>query len=67
MKLQKVKPDTDSNNRKMVHVHGDTHLKLQQLALYTGRPITELVEMLLTDALSRIELVESEDKNEGSD
>ena len=58
MKLQKAK----SNNRKMVHIHADTHLKLQQLALYTGRPINELVEMLLTEALSRVELVESEDK-----
>lgn len=60
MKLQKAKSDTNSNNRKMVHIHADTHLKIQQLALYTGKPINELVEMLLIDALSRVELVESE-------
>ena len=58
MKLQKTK----SSNRKMVHIHTDTHLKIQQLALYTGKPINELVEMLLADALSRVELVESEDE-----
>lgn len=62
MKLQKAKTDTKSKNRKMVHIYTDTHLKIQQLALYTGKPINELVEMLLTDALSRVELVESEDK-----
>ena len=62
MKLQKAKSDTFSKNRKMVHIHTDTHLKIQQLALYTGKPINELVEMLLIDALSRVELVESEDK-----
>ena len=61
MKLQKAKSDTKSNNRKMVHIHTDTHLKIQQLALYTGKPINELVEMLLVDALSRVELVESEE------
>ena len=60
MKLQKA--NSNSNNRKMVHIHADTHIKLQQLALYTGKPINELVEMLLVDALSRVELVESEDK-----
>lgn len=59
MKLQKTK----SSNRKMVHIHTDTHLKIQQLALYTGKPINELVEMLLLDALSRVELVESEDED----
>lgn len=62
MKLQKVKSDTNSNNRKMVHIHADTHLKIQQLALYTGKPINELVEMLLIEALSRVELLESEEK-----
>lgn len=62
MKLQKIKSDTKSNNRKMVHIHTDTHSKLQQLAHYTGKPINELVEILLVDALSRVELVESEDK-----
>ena len=62
MKLQKVKSDTKSNNRKMVHIQTDTHLKIQQLSIYTGKPINELVEMLLVDALSRVELVESEDK-----
>lgn len=62
MKLQKIKSDTKSNNRKMVHIHADTHSKIQQLALYTGKPINELVEMLLLDALSRVELVESEDE-----
>ena len=61
MKLQKAKL-TKSNNRKMVHIHADTHLKLQRLSLDTGKPINELVEMLLVDALSRVELVESEDK-----
>lgn len=62
MKLQKAKKsDTKSNNRKMVHIHGDTHLKIQQLALYTGKPMNELVEMLLIDALSRVELTESEE------
>lgn len=59
MKLQKA--NSNSNNRKMVHIHADTHIKLQQLALYTGKPINELVEMLLVDALSRVELTESED------
>ena len=59
MKLQKTKK---TSNRKMVHIHTDTHLKIQQLAIYTGKPINELVEMLLVDALSRVELVESEDK-----
>lgn len=58
MKLQKA--NSNSNNRKMVHIHADTHIKLQQLALYTGKPINELVEMLLVDALSRVELMESE-------
>ena len=61
MKLQKAKSDTKSNNRKMIHIHGDTHLKIQQLALYTGKPMTELVEMLLTDALSQVELIEGEE------
>lgn len=61
MKLQQIKPDTKSN-RKMVHIHTETHLKIQQLAIYTGKPINELVEMLLVDALSRVELVESEVK-----
>ena len=58
MKLQKTKK---SNNRKMVHIHAGTHSKIQQLAVYTGKPINELVEMLLVDALSRVELVESEE------
>ena len=62
MKLQKAK----SNDRKMVHIHTDTHSKIQQLALYTGKPINELVDMLLVDALSRVELIESEDKNADS-
>ena len=62
MKLQKIKSYTKSNNRKMVHIYTDTHSKIQQLSLYTGKPINELVEMLLEDALSRVELVESEDK-----
>lgn len=64
MKLQKAKIDTTkSTNRKMVHIYTDTHLKIQQLSLYTGKPINELVEMLLTDALSRVELVESEEES----
>lgn len=62
MKLQKIQKTKKSNNRKMVHIHTDTHLKIQQLAIYTGKPINELVEMLLVDALSRVELVESEDE-----
>ena len=66
MKLQKIKSN-NTNNRKMVHIHTDTHLKIQQLALYTGKPINELVEMLLADALSRVELVESEDKEENNE
>ena len=62
MKLQKIQKTKKSNNRKMVHVHTDTHLKIQQLAICTGKPINELVDMLLVDALSRVELVESEDE-----
>lgn len=63
MKLQKAESNTKFNNRKTIHIYGDTHLKIQQLALYTGKPMNELVEMLLIDALSRVELIESEDKN----
>ena len=62
MKLQKIK----SSNRKMVHIHSDTHSKIQQLAIYTGKPINEIVDMLLVDALSRVELVESEDNDADS-
>lgn len=39
MKLQKAKSGTKSKNRKMVHIYTDTHLKIQQLSLYTGKPI----------------------------
>lgn len=67
MELQKANSNfSNRKNRKMVHIQADTHAKIQQLALYTGKPINELVEMLLVDALSRVELVESEESNADS-
>lgn len=62
MKLER-KASKSSKDRKMVHIHNDTHSKIQILSLETGKPINELVELLLSDALSRVELVDSKGEN----
>ena len=61
MILQKS-DDSDSKHRKMVHIHRDIHSEIQLLSIKTGIPIHKLVDMLLKDALTRVELTESEDK-----
>ncbi len=64
MKLQKVRKPDDRAHRKMVHIHTDVHSKIQQLSIETGIPMHKLVETLLIDALTRVELIDSEDKEE---
>ena len=61
MKIEKRVPATTNNRsktRKMVHIKNATHEKILQLSFETRIPITDIVDMLLTDALSRVQVIE---------
>ena len=48
----------DSKKRKMVSIKSPTHARIAQLAYETCQSITDLTDILLCDALSRVELVD---------
>ena len=52
----------DSEKRKMVNIKSETHARIAQLAYETGHSITDLTDMLLCDALARVELVDEKAK-----
>lgn len=61
---RKYKPIVEDNKkRKMVNIKLETHTRIAQLAYETGYSITDLTDMLLCDALSRVELVGGESRD----
>lgn len=61
---RKYKPIVEDNKkRKMVPIRSTTHAQIAQLAHETGYSITDLTDMLLCDALARVELVGGESRD----
>lgn len=60
MQLERKHIMEDSKKRKMVHVKSTTHAQITRLADETGYSVTDLTDILLCDALARVELVDAE-------
>ena len=45
-----------------MHIKSTTHAQIVRLADETGYSVTDLTDMLLCDALSRVELIDRESK-----
>lgn len=47
-----------TRNRTLVEIDNDVHLQIVELSVKTGRPIREIVSVLLRDALQHVEVKE---------
>lgn len=54
------KAKSNKQNRQMVELDIVTHAKLREIAFKANRPLREIVDMLLNDALQYVEIREDE-------
>ncbi len=63
MQLERKHIIDDSKKRKMVHIKAKTHAEITKLSYETGYSVTDLTDILLRDALARIELIDAESED----